>query len=457
VGNFNGTTGLAVPNAGSNSVTVISNLAAASPRIQSVATGGQTPIAGFVGDFTNNGFTDLVVANNGDGQFSLFLGGAGGLSLAGTLVDPAVPNPTAMSFAGLEDGVLSFYATTEGREAAFRLSFELEGSPSQPGGPSPEPGGPASEPGGPIVVVVGPASGPAALPGLFPVPGVTVVLVAQLGQVSGTALDLVATLVTLTVAPGSLEGELGATSGGGGTELLAVFAPGGSVGFGQGSAPGGGEAAEAAGEPEPAKESDASAAGGGRPASAAVERLAPWARLAAGLEEAWEELRARLGGGERSGTGPNSGPAEPAGDGPRAHGQGPAPATGARPSQDPPRPGSVEGVERPRPAPGREATGAARAGLPRRSSQPISMPRQQPEFPAPAASAVDAAIEAMDPVVPTAVSTQPMTRLRADQNDARDQALREMALTTLALLLASERAVDTARSRRRAQSTASRN
>ena len=38
--------------------------------------------SGFAGDFTGSGFTDLVVGNSGDGRFSLFTGGAGGLSLS---------------------------------------------------------------------------------------------------------------------------------------------------------------------------------------------------------------------------------------------------------------------------------------------------------------------------------------------------------------------------------------
>ena len=41
---------------------------------------------GFAGDFTGNGFTDLVVGNNGDGRLALLAGGAGGLSLSQTLI-----------------------------------------------------------------------------------------------------------------------------------------------------------------------------------------------------------------------------------------------------------------------------------------------------------------------------------------------------------------------------------
>ena len=45
---------------------------------QSFPTGGDSPTTGFAGDFTGNGFTDLVVGNNGDGHLALLLGGPAG-------------------------------------------------------------------------------------------------------------------------------------------------------------------------------------------------------------------------------------------------------------------------------------------------------------------------------------------------------------------------------------------
>src|SRR5262249_38005104 len=150
-------------------------------------------------------------------------------------------------------GTLSFYAASAGREAAALLTFELVGPPP--------------------VIVPPPISGE---PGVtVPGPGVTIVLVAQLGGISGTALDLIATLVTMTVTTGSLEGELEAS--GGGTALLAVFAPGGLGGFGQGLRPGGSDESGTTGAPEEAKEPDTSGDAGRRPPSALAERLAPWA------------------------------------------------------------------------------------------------------------------------------------------------------------------------------------
>ena len=73
---------MATLNAGSNDGTLISGLGSANPVIQSFPTGGDSPTTGFAGDFTGDGFTDLVVGNNGDGHLALLLGGPGGLSLS---------------------------------------------------------------------------------------------------------------------------------------------------------------------------------------------------------------------------------------------------------------------------------------------------------------------------------------------------------------------------------------
>ena len=38
-----------------------------------------------MGDFNNDGFSDLVIANNGDSRIALFLGGPRGLVLANSI------------------------------------------------------------------------------------------------------------------------------------------------------------------------------------------------------------------------------------------------------------------------------------------------------------------------------------------------------------------------------------
>ena len=78
LGNFTGSgPSLATLNAGSNTISLIGP----GGVIQTIAAGGLRPVSGFAGDFIGNGFTDLVVGNNGDGRFALFTGGPGGLSL----------------------------------------------------------------------------------------------------------------------------------------------------------------------------------------------------------------------------------------------------------------------------------------------------------------------------------------------------------------------------------------
>src|SRR5262249_32402261 len=124
-GNFAGGAGLATLNAGSNNGTLITALGSGSPQINAFATGGQRPTTGFAGDFTGDGLTDLVVGNNVDGHLALLLGADGGLSLSQVLVSREAPSPTGLSFAGVSDGVLSFYVSTAGREAAVSLAFDL--------------------------------------------------------------------------------------------------------------------------------------------------------------------------------------------------------------------------------------------------------------------------------------------------------------------------------------------
>src|SRR5262249_34971580 len=146
LGNFNGLgQGLATLNSGSNDGTLITGLDTASPVRQTFATGGDSPTSGFAGDFTGNGFTDLVVGNNGDGHLALLLGGASGLSLSQTLTSAEAPNPTSLSFAGVADGLLSFYVSTAGREAALNLAFDLSGGPGSEPGVTPVAVAPAGE------------------------------------------------------------------------------------------------------------------------------------------------------------------------------------------------------------------------------------------------------------------------------------------------------------------------
>jgi hypothetical protein len=135
-------------NRGSNDVTVISDFLSNTPVFDTFATGGVEPVAAFGFEPAGQSLESLVVANGGNGLFSL-LGGPEGLELEQTISNPELPAPSALALAALSGNEVSFYATTAGMEVAFTLAFVLPGfTPSA--GPGPAPGSPgvlASAPG----------------------------------------------------------------------------------------------------------------------------------------------------------------------------------------------------------------------------------------------------------------------------------------------------------------------
>ena len=72
VGNFDGTMGFVTLNRDSNSLTFYSGFDSAHRR--DLSSGGTTPITAVAADFNNDGMTDLIVGNNGNGVFSIFTG-----------------------------------------------------------------------------------------------------------------------------------------------------------------------------------------------------------------------------------------------------------------------------------------------------------------------------------------------------------------------------------------------
>jgi hypothetical protein len=267
LGDFNGLgPGLSTLNAGSNDGTLIALAGAANPVIQSFPTGGGAPTAGFAGDFTHDGFTDLVVGNNADGHLALLMGGAGGLSLSQTMVSAEAPNPTGLSFAGVSDGLLSFYVSTAGREAALHLTFDLEGG-----------GGLESGLPGVTIAATGSSSPEAAL---SQATAGSVQQVSQLLNISGTALDLATTLLTVSVLPGSLESE----SNGEATATV------GTTGFGQPMLQPRASAGPNGSDDQPGEEADAPGAG----PSIEAERIPAWEGVSIGVDRAWERARAAI-------------------------------------------------------------------------------------------------------------------------------------------------------------------
>jgi hypothetical protein len=121
---------LVTVNAGSDSLTLISGLTSASPLTQSISSGGMDPTAAFEVDLKGNGLDSLVVANNGDGNISLFQPGDDGLTLSSVLSESGLPNPSGLALASFSGSNLEFYATTEGEESASLLGFQLEESGS---------------------------------------------------------------------------------------------------------------------------------------------------------------------------------------------------------------------------------------------------------------------------------------------------------------------------------------
>jgi len=113
-------------NRGSNDVTVISDFTSLTPVFDSFSTGGIEPVAAIAVTFSGEAQESLVVANEGDGLFTL-LGGTDGLDLEQTQSKSYLPEPTALDLASLSGNEVSFYATTAGVEAAFTLNFILPG------------------------------------------------------------------------------------------------------------------------------------------------------------------------------------------------------------------------------------------------------------------------------------------------------------------------------------------
>ncbi len=100
VGNFFGGTGLDLVtlNYLSNTLTVYNGFDA--NRRQDISSGGEGPLSGVAGDFLQTGTTDLVIGNNTNGAFAVFVGGLNGLIEADTFFDADVLHPTALALAG---------------------------------------------------------------------------------------------------------------------------------------------------------------------------------------------------------------------------------------------------------------------------------------------------------------------------------------------------------------------
>ena len=160
--------GVVVLNPGSNTVTLISDFMGTSPLTRTFGSGGLDPVAAVVFP-SDNGFDNLIVANNDDGHVALLEGSAEGL-----ILDPDIQellNPTALALSSFTGGQVEIYAATEGSEAATLLTFQLGGE----------------------------TGGMPTVPGLQPL--------------RDAALPLIATLLTLTIETSTAEFDSGAFNG----------------------------------------------------------------------------------------------------------------------------------------------------------------------------------------------------------------------------------------------------
>ena len=258
-------------NAGSNDLTLISDFNGPAPRTFTIASGGTEPVAAlmFPG---NGGFNDLIVANSGDGVFSLLEGGPGGLTLTSTETMPDLPDPTALALSLLTDDQVEFYAATAGLDAAFLVGFPLGGTAA--------------------------ASGTA---------------VAQLVPLQESALALVGTLLTLTIetplvnpgGPETVAAEAAVTVGPGPSVGQGLFSVRGDRGTGGGDAEESSESEEVAAPPVPTE-------------------VPAWERLFLGLDDAFEQARRafldRFFGGDEADA-PRDGPEAPRGESPPVPGE----------------------------------------------------------------------------------------------------------------------------------------
>ena len=244
-GNFDGKPDLVTVNAGSNDLTLISDFLSADAVTTTISSGGTDPAAAF--SFSaGSGFDDLVIGN-GDGVLALFEGSDQGLTLTSSEINPDLPSPSALVYAGLAGGDVQFYAASAGREAAVLIALSLGGeiAPLSPPTPSPTP------------------------------------TVAQLVPLQESSLALVGTFLITTLPSSATEVNLGPAETDVATTVALTTA--GPVALGQGVAgpSHGGETGtggdEPSAQPEPAKP-------GAEPADAS------WQQRALGTDEALERF-----------------------------------------------------------------------------------------------------------------------------------------------------------------------
>jgi hypothetical protein len=186
------------------------------------------------------------------------------------VTSPDAPSPTSVSFGGVSNGLLDFYVSTAGVEAAMNLAFNLEGGAGSTVGLS--------------LSGVTPTEGLSQTSVLSEATSGSVAQVTSLLSLEGSALDLAATLLTVSLV--SVESESGSSAG---------AATGAAPGAGQASVQGQGSMqsqGNALGESEEDLNPEAGAGPGSAPTPG--DRPPIWERISLGLERAWEKARAMI-------------------------------------------------------------------------------------------------------------------------------------------------------------------
>jgi hypothetical protein len=132
-GDFGGLSGLVTVNAGSNDLTVISASAEGSTTA-TVPSGGLQPEAAVVGDFNQDGTTELLVINNADGVFALLGRGPNGLTLERRFALADVQHPTTLALS--DTGAI--FVTEAGVASAILVTLPSQTS-APPAPPLPPP------------------------------------------------------------------------------------------------------------------------------------------------------------------------------------------------------------------------------------------------------------------------------------------------------------------------------
>lgn len=133
-----GSSGVGVVNGGSNSITMFPDFVHSDVE-ETIGTGGVRPVAAVAGDLNQDGFTDILVANNGDGAITLLEGGEGGFKV---LLERILLHPTDLA---LGSDPNECYVTQEGEDAVTQFTLDFGTPLPKPPGPPPPPAPPGVE------------------------------------------------------------------------------------------------------------------------------------------------------------------------------------------------------------------------------------------------------------------------------------------------------------------------